>query len=134
MIDHDGPDGGAVGACTELRRLHGADNLPIAMVTALDPRLVALGTESCPDAILTKPCLPDPLIPVLNLLLQRPRQVIISGSYAATPASLPRGPLITVRCPLCATSGALLGAGGSVLCQECGPGEAPARAQFVDAR
>lgn len=129
VLDHVLPDGTGASVCAALRH-HAGDELPIIVVTGLDPRDVQMGTAAGPDAVMSKPCRPDLVTALLNLLLKRGK------AEAATPTAAARPTLahaISVRCPLCGASGAQLQAEGHFACATCGVSGLLRRDQFVDA-
>lgn len=129
LLDHMLPDGEGGLMCGELRDTGNGEPLPILLVTGLDPRELKLGLHHSPDAVLGKPCRPETLTAVLKLLVQRRRM-----AAKTTPrAKLPPGPVVSARCPLCGTAGALLAGAGLFHCQSCGKDDA-APPPFVDAQ
>jgi len=115
--------------CGELRDSGSGEALPILLVTGLDPREPKLGSHNSPDAVLSKPCRPETLTAVLKLLVQRRR----ISAQATRGKQLPPGPVVSVRCPLCGTSGALMAGEGMFLCQSCGKEGSPEPGPFIDA-
>jgi CheY-like chemotaxis protein len=129
LLDHMLPDGEGGLRCGELRDSGNGDPLPILLVTGLDPRELKLGTHDAPDAVLGKPCRPETLTAVLKLLVQRRK----FAARSVRRSKLPPGPVTSVHCPLCGTTGALRAGDGLFLCQSCGKDGPPAPEGFVDA-
>jgi CheY-like chemotaxis protein len=130
LLDHMLPDGEGGLMCGELRDSGNGEPLPILLVTGLDPRELKLGSHKSPDAVLSKPCRPETLTAVLKLLVQRRRM----AATAARTSKLPPGPVVSVRCPLCGTTGALSAGEGIALCQSCGKEGSPDPDQLIDAQ
>jgi DNA-binding response OmpR family regulator len=78
LLDHMLPDGEGGFMCGELRDSGNGEPLPILLVTGLDPRGLKLGSRDSPDAVLAKPCRPETLTSVLELLVQRRRMAVKS--------------------------------------------------------
>jgi CheY-like chemotaxis protein len=130
LLDHMLPDGEGGFMCGELRDSGNGEPLPILLVTGLDPRGLKLGSRDSPDAVLAKPCRPETLTSVLKLLVQRRRMAVKSTRRS----KLPPGPVVSVRCPLCGTAGALCAGEGRFFCQSCARESALEPDHFVDAQ
>jgi CheY-like chemotaxis protein len=130
LLDHMLPDGEGGLMCGELRDSGSGEALPILLVTGLDPRELKLGSHTSPDAVLSKPCRPETLTAVVKLLVQRRRM----EAKATRGTQLPPGPVVSVRCPLCGTSGALMAGEGMCLCQSCGKEGSLEPGPFLDAQ
>jgi CheY-like chemotaxis protein len=116
LLDHVLPDGDGPMFARELRQSDGDARVPIVLVTGLDPARVSPAYDGGPDALLGKPCRPETLSAVLNLLVQRaPRAVRRAPARTSDAAVVARA-----RCPLCGVSGALVDAAGVFHCQQCG--------------